>query len=47
VVDPATAAFVIHDRDGERVLTEHESFSHEALPGFTLDLEQLFERARS
>ncbi len=46
VVDPASATIAVHERRGERILTLRDTFSHEALPGFALDLAVLFERAR-
>jgi Uma2 family endonuclease len=46
VIDPATIAVVVHDRDGVRTTGERGVFEHGALPGFSLDIDALFERAR-
>jgi Uma2 family endonuclease len=46
VVDPDEATMTVHDHAGERTLRRGDTFTHDALPGVTLDLTTLFERAR-
>jgi Uma2 family endonuclease len=46
VVDPKGATIVVHDGDGERTLRAGDELIHRALPGFSLDLAAVFERAR-
>jgi Uma2 family endonuclease len=45
IVDPDTEQVTAHDRDGEHKVAG-PTFQHPALPGFSLDLQALFERAR-
>jgi Uma2 family endonuclease len=45
-IDPAIIAVVVHDRAGARTTCESGIFTHTALPGFSLDVSALFERAR-
>jgi Uma2 family endonuclease len=46
VIDPAVIAIVLHDAGGVRTTDERGIFRHDALPGFSLDVAALFERAR-
>lgn len=46
VVDPHRETFAVHDRDGVRVLRAGDTLTHPALPGFSLDVEALFARAK-
>ncbi|HEV3086152.1 MAG TPA: Uma2 family endonuclease [Candidatus Elarobacter sp.] len=45
IVDPRKVTVTVHDRDGARVLHRGDTLTHPALPGFSLDLNALFERA--
>jgi hypothetical protein len=36
----------VHDRDGVRTLKRGDMLTHRALPGFSLDIGALFERAK-
>jgi Uma2 family endonuclease len=47
VVDPLATTIAVHDGGGVRVWHEREVLSHRALPGFSLDIAALFERARA
>ncbi len=46
VVDPPRETIAVHDRSGIRELRQGDTLSHAALPGFSLDVGALFERAR-
>jgi Uma2 family endonuclease len=46
VVDPDEAEITIHERTGTATLRSGDTLVHSALPGFTLDVTTLFERAR-
>jgi Uma2 family endonuclease len=46
VVDPHHETFAVHDRDGVRTLKRGDMLTHRALPGFSLDIGALFERAK-
>jgi Uma2 family endonuclease len=46
VVDPKTTRIELHDPSAIRVLVPADVLAHDALPGFTLDVGALFERAR-
>jgi Uma2 family endonuclease len=45
VVDPRKVTIAVHERDGVRVLHRGDTLTHHALPGFSLGVEELFERA--
>jgi Uma2 family endonuclease len=45
VVDPRKATIAVHDRNGVRVLHRGDSLTLAALPGFSLGIDELFERA--
>jgi Uma2 family endonuclease len=45
VVDPRTCTFETYDASGRRSYIAGDVFSHEALPGFALDIGNLFVRA--
>ncbi len=46
VVDPRTETVAMHDADGIRVVSAGEILTHTALPGFALDVAELFARAK-
>jgi Uma2 family endonuclease len=46
IVDPKRSCIVVHDATGTRELHTGEAFVHDAMPGFTMDITALFERAR-
>ena len=46
VVDPEGVTLAVHDRDGVRILRAGGTLTHAALPGFSLDVAGLFERAK-
>jgi len=46
VVDPPRGEIAVHDSLGTRRLRAGDTLVHAALPGFTLDVAELFERAR-
>jgi Uma2 family endonuclease len=46
IVDPRRTRIVVHDASGTRELQPGDTFVHDAMPGFTLDVSALFERAR-
>jgi len=46
VVDPHWETIVVHDRSGARTLAAGDTLTHPALPGFSLDVGALFERAK-
>ena len=46
LVDPRRRTIGVHDRDGVRELRSGATLTHAALPGFSLDVGALFERAR-
>lgn len=41
-VDPEHRSIALHDVDGSRTLNEGDIFEHPAMPGFRLDLRELF-----
>lgn len=47
VVDPRTETIALHDAGAVRILSGGDIMAHPALPGFTLHVGALFERARS
>jgi Uma2 family endonuclease len=46
LVDPRRETIAVHDADGIRELRSADTLTHAALPGFSLDVGALFERAR-
>jgi len=46
IVDPRRTSIIVHDAAGSRELKPGDTFAHDAMPGFTLDVAALFERAR-
>ena len=46
IVDGRRESVIVHDHHGSRVLKPGDTLTHEALPGFALDLAALFARAR-
>jgi len=46
VVDPGEETVAVHDRETVRVLRAGDALVHGALPGFTLDVADLFARAK-
>jgi Uma2 family endonuclease len=42
VVDPEPRTLTIHDADGARTLTAGHTFAHDALPGFTFAVAEMF-----
>jgi Uma2 family endonuclease len=46
IVDPDHNRIIVHDATGTRELYAVDVFTHDAMPGFTLDITALFERAR-
>ena len=46
VVDPRRETIKVYDRDGERILRAGDSLTHASLPGFSLDVAQLFAEAK-
>ncbi len=46
IVDGRREIVTVHDRHGSRGLTRGDILVHEALPGFALDVSELFERAK-
>jgi Uma2 family endonuclease len=47
VVDPKRETMTVHDQEGARVLRAGDALTHSSLPGFSLDVTQLFEEAKS
>jgi Uma2 family endonuclease len=45
IVDPPRKRIIVHDADGVREVQPGDTFSHGAMPGFTIDVAELFERA--
>jgi Uma2 family endonuclease len=45
IVDPDTGTITIHDQSGAGISRRGDTLAHRALPGFTLDVTALFERA--
>ncbi len=45
VVDGRRRTIAVHDADGARVFGRGDSLTHRALPGLSLDVSALFERA--
>jgi Uma2 family endonuclease len=45
IVDPSRTRITVHDAGGSRDLHTGDVFIHDAMPGFTLDVSDLFERA--
>lgn len=45
-VDPQQETIAVHDRGGVRVLRARDTLMHPALPGFALDVAELFARAK-
>jgi Uma2 family endonuclease len=45
VVDPRKVTVAVHDCDGLRILRRGDTLTHPALPGFSLGVDQLFDRA--
>jgi Uma2 family endonuclease len=45
IVDPRRATVALHDADGSRELRDGDVLRHDALPGFSLDVGELFARA--
>jgi Uma2 family endonuclease len=46
IVDPLKTRIIVHDASGTRELQPGDTFTHDAMPGFTIDVAALFERAR-
>jgi len=46
IVDPRRETMTVHDRDGARVLGAGDVLVHPSLPGFSLDVAQLFAEAK-
>jgi Uma2 family endonuclease len=46
IVDPERTCIIVHDTTGTRELQPGDTFTHDAMPNFTLDITALFERAR-
>lgn len=46
VVDPQSETISVHDVDSERVVRAGDSLTHASLPGFSLDIAQLFTEAK-
>jgi len=46
IVDPRRTCIMVHDANGTRELHPGDTFAHDAMPGFMLDVARLFERAR-
>jgi Uma2 family endonuclease len=46
VVNPRTRTVIAWDREVKRIFSRGERFEHHALPGFTFDLDQMFEESR-
>jgi len=46
VVEPRSASLTVHDRTGSHAIGEGAQLTHPALPGFVLDVAELFRRAR-
>jgi Uma2 family endonuclease len=47
VVDPQRETMTVHDADGARAFGAGDSLVHPSLPGFSLDVAQLFAEAKA
>jgi Uma2 family endonuclease len=45
IVDPRRKRIIVHDANGTSELQPGDTFAHDAMPGFTIDVAALFERA--
>jgi Uma2 family endonuclease len=46
IVDPKRTRIAVHDASGTREFQPGDTFAHDAMAGFTIDVAALFERAR-